>query len=201
MRSFWPVVLLAIILAGCGKGPAPTPTATATARPTDTPMPTATHTPSPTATPTPTPIPPTPTPRPTSTPEPTRPTQTVPPAPSLPPTPDVEMAAQEWLNALSLLDYDRMLEMTCSAYLPTVEQIIAKWKGVADGLGAGLVIDVSGLAYEQATSSGDSAGVRVYGQVRIAFFGVGQTVELDSVFPFVLEDGEWKLCGGLDWLE
>jgi hypothetical protein len=194
------VALLGLILAGCGEGPAPT--ATPTARPTDTPRPTSTATPTntPTSTPTETPVPPTTTPSPTPVPEPTAPQPTL--APLAPPTPipGVLAAAEEWLNALSNLDYDRMRAMTCSAYLTVVEEIIAQWKGIADGFGAGLSIDVSGLAYEQVGASNGSAQVRVHGDLWAGVFGLGQTTQVDAVFDFVLEDGQWKLCGGLDWL-
>jgi hypothetical protein len=52
--------------------------------------------------------------------------------------------------------------------------------------------DVSGLTFTTVSTSGNTARVRVTGQVRAAILALSQTQNIDETFQMVQEGGKWK---------
>jgi ketosteroid isomerase-like protein len=61
---------------------------------------------------------------------------------------------------------------------------------------SGAKIDVSGLKYEAANQSGDSADVKVSGKLKMTVAGTTNEVDYTALtLKMKNEDGGWKVCG------
>ncbi|MCS6870465.1 MAG: hypothetical protein NZ571_03315 [Anaerolineae bacterium] len=95
----------------------------------------------------------------------------------------------------------KLAERTCNRMIPMVQNMGAMLSGI---IGAGQLIarqdlilqsDLSGLRFETVSSSGNSARVRVRGEIRVAIMAAFQVAQMDYTADMVLEDNRWKWCG------
>lgn len=110
-----------------------------------------------------------------------------------------EKAAQEWIQAFANLDGNKIAERTCVAQQANVQQA-GMWTSVFNLFGQQTIgqqakTDVSGLKFTKVNSSGNTANVRVTGQIRVAVMALSQTQDVDETWLMVQEDGKWKWCG------
>ncbi|MDE3089661.1 MAG: hypothetical protein KGJ80_09820, partial [Chloroflexota bacterium] len=92
-----------------------------------------------------------------------------------------EKAAQEWVQAFANLDGNKIAERTCAAQQANVQQA-GMWASVFNIFGQQQIgqqakTDVSGLKFTTVSSSGNTANVRVTGQIRVAVLALSQTQE------------------------
>lgn len=112
-----------------------------------------------------------------------------------------EKAAKEWLEAWATLDGNKLAERTCDAQQEAV-QSGAIWLSAFAALGQMFTgqrtqADISDLRFVTISKSGDTAQVRVTGEIRTAVLAIAQTQEVDETWLIVREDGKWKWCGSL----
>ncbi len=110
-----------------------------------------------------------------------------------------ENAAREWLQAFGNLDGNKLAERTCAAQQANVQQA-GMWTSAFAILGQMMIgqqgkTDVSSLNFTTVRSSGDTAYVRVTGQIRAAVLALATTQNVDETWRMVREDGKWKWCG------
>jgi len=110
-----------------------------------------------------------------------------------------EKAAEEWAQAFANLDGNKVAERTCAAQQANVQQA-GLWTSVFNLFGQQMIgqeakTDVSGLRFTTVSSSGNTADVRVTGQIRVAVMALSQTQDVDETWRMVREDGKWKWCG------
>jgi len=108
-------------------------------------------------------------------------------------------AAQEWIQAFANLDGNKIAERTCAAQQANVQQA-GMWASVfglfgQQTIGQQAKTDVSGLKFTTVSSSGNTANVRVTGQIRVAVMALSQTQDVDETWRMVQEGGKWKWCG------
>ena len=110
-----------------------------------------------------------------------------------------EGAAKEWMTAFASLDGNKIAERTCAAQQANVQQA-GMWTSVFNLFGQQTIgqqskTDISGLKFSTINSSGNTAKVRVMGQIRVAVLALSQTQNIDETWKMVQEDGKWKWCG------
>lgn len=110
-----------------------------------------------------------------------------------------EGAARAWLTAVMNRDGNRMAELTCAEEQEAMQQA-GLWISAFDILGQAVIgqrtqADVSGLRFTIISQSGDTACVRVTGEVRQAILAFSQTQTMDDRMGMIREDGRWKYCG------
>jgi len=110
-----------------------------------------------------------------------------------------EKAAQEWMQAFANLDGNKIAERTCAAQQANVQQA-GMWASVFNIFGQQTIgqqgkTDISGLKFTTVSSSGNTANVRVTGQIRVAILALSQTQDVDETWRMAQEDGKWKWCG------
>jgi len=110
-----------------------------------------------------------------------------------------EKAAQEWIQAFANLDGNKIADRTCAAQQTNVQQA-GLWSSVFNLFGQRTIgqqakTDVSGLKFTTVSSSGNTANVRVTGQIRVAVLALSQTQVVDETWRMVQEGGKWKWCG------
>ena len=110
-----------------------------------------------------------------------------------------EEAAREWLQAQLDLDGNALAATTCAAQQSSV-QTAAVWTSALSILGKEFIGeqmkgDGSDLHFEAFGEAGQSAQVRVTGDLRVAVLLVSQTLQVDERWLMVRERGEWKWCG------
>lgn len=110
-----------------------------------------------------------------------------------------ESAAEEWLEALANMDGNELLERTCAEQQGNVQEAglwLSAFAVLAQSFtGQQTEADISDLNFAVVDKSGDTARVRVSGQIRTAVLAVAQVQEVDEVWRMVREDGKWKWCG------
>ena len=110
-----------------------------------------------------------------------------------------EGAAKAWVKALMNRDGNKMAELTCAEEQEAMQQA-GLWISAFDILGQAVIgqrtqADVSGLRFTIISQSGDTACVRVTGEVRQAILAFSQTQTMDDRMGMIREDGRWKYCG------
>ena len=115
------------------------------------------------------------------------------------PTDSPEQAAREWLDALLNLDGNKLAERTCDAQEEDV-QSGAIWRSAIAAFGEMLTgqreqADISDLQFVTISKSGDTAQVRVTGEIRTAVLAIAQKQQVDETWQMVREGGKWKWCG------
>jgi|SRR3989337_41687 len=108
-------------------------------------------------------------------------------------------AAKEWVQAIAILDGNRIAERTCNAQQANIQEA-GLWGSVfalfgQQTIGQQANTDVSELKFTRVSSNDDFAAVRVTGQIRVAVLGVSQSQNIDETWSFVRENGKWKWCG------
>lgn len=117
------------------------------------------------------------------------------------PTDSPDKAAKEWLEAWTNLDGNKLAERTCDAQQENV-QSGAIWVSAFAALGEMFTgqrtqVDTSDLHFVPISKSGDTAQIRVTGEIRSAVLAIAQTQEVDETWLIVREGGKWKWCGAL----
>ena len=110
-----------------------------------------------------------------------------------------ERAAQEWLQASVDLDGNKLMERTCAAQQENIQEA-GMWASVFNifgqqAIGVQAKTDLSGLKFSTTSSSGNTARVRVTGQIRVAVLALAQSQKVDETWRMVKEEGKWKWCG------
>jgi len=113
-----------------------------------------------------------------------------------------ERAAREWLDAMVNLDGNKILDRTCLAQRPAVQQA-GLWSSAfamlpqVFGLNIESKGDVSGLNFSQTSINADEtvANVRVYGEIRVAVLAFARSEPVDETWQMIKEDGAWRWCG------
>jgi len=110
-----------------------------------------------------------------------------------------EIAAKEWTGALFDLDGNKLAERTCTAQQANVQNA-AIWASAFAVLGQQYTgqqtySDISDLHFETTSKSGNSAQVRVFGEIRTGVLAIAQSVQVDTSYSMIEESGKWKWCG------
>ncbi|MEA3459781.1 MAG: hypothetical protein U9R11_03755 [Chloroflexota bacterium] len=116
-----------------------------------------------------------------------------------------ERAAREWLEALISMDGNKLIERTCAEQHANVQKA-GLWASAFDVLGQvftkftdqQIKVDISDLRFETVSKSGNTAQVRVTGEIRIAVLAAAMAPQVDATWLMVQEDSKWKWCGALD---
>ena len=106
-------------------------------------------------------------------------------------------AVKSWFEALSSLDLQKVVALTCEKERPTVEESFSFLSGSGTDLEALkqlFTIDASGLKYEDKGVSGNTATVHISGKLKVSAFGQSQEQDIDEDVPVVNEGGAWKVC-------
>lgn len=108
---------------------------------------------------------------------------------------------QEWLEGMLQMKGVKLAERTCNRMIPAVQSAGAMGSAMFMGLqlftgiGVDVQFDLSGLRYETVSRSGNSARVRVSGEIRAAVMASFQVTPFDYTGNMILEDNRWKWCG------
>lgn len=110
-----------------------------------------------------------------------------------------ERAAEEWLESSLNMDGNTLMERTCAEQQESVQEA-GLWLSVFGILGQLFTgqqtqTDISDLRFNVVNETGNTAHVRVTGQIRTAVLAFAQTQEVDEEWLMVQEDGKWKWCG------
>lgn len=113
-----------------------------------------------------------------------------------------ERAAKEWLDAIANLDGNKILDRTCLAQRPAVQEA-GLWNSAFSlvpkyfGLDVKSQGDISGLNFSQTSINADEtvARVRVYGEIRVAVLAFAQSQSVDETWQMIKEAGAWRWCG------
>lgn len=110
-----------------------------------------------------------------------------------------EKAAQEWIEALVSMDGNTLMARTCAAQQGYVQEA-GLWYSLIGMFGQSFTgqqaeVDLSDLNFKTVKRSGDTAQVRVTGEMRVAILAVAQSQYVDEVWTMVREEGKWKWCG------
>ena len=110
-----------------------------------------------------------------------------------------ERAAKEWLEALVNMDGNKLMERTCAEQRENVQEA-GLWLSALGMLGHSFTGqrvqgDISDVRFNVVGETGNTARVRVTGQIRVAVLAFAQTQEVDEEWLMVQEDGKWKWCG------
>ena len=117
------------------------------------------------------------------------------------PEPSPEDGAQEWIDAITNLDGNRILKYTCLAQREKVKEG-SMWTSAFMILGQMFTTravqiegDVSDLKFETLSQSEKKAEVRVYGELRIAVLGSAEAYPVDERWQMIRENDTWRWCG------
>jgi len=110
-----------------------------------------------------------------------------------------QVAAQDWVQALSAQDMSRLTAGTCDAAHPALQNLRAAASIV--GILGGQYLDAvqprfsaDALTYETTRNDGQSAVIRVTGEIRIAVSLVSFPQEVDFTMRMTKERGLWRFC-------
>lgn len=106
--------------------------------------------------------------------------------------------AREWLQASLGADGATALKLTCRDYRNDVQTqgLMTAALGLLTGINTeNGQIDVSDLKFETIDKSGDTATVRVTGEIIVSLLGAAMAQDIDMTLLMVKEDGDWLVCG------
>ncbi len=109
-------------------------------------------------------------------------------------------AAKAWFDAFAQLDMNKMKDLTCDKEKATIEQALSFLSGTGGNTDTQALkdlfkFDVSGLKFEEKSSSGGNAVVVVSGKIKVEAFGQSQEQDVNNEeLPVVTEGGVWKVC-------
>jgi len=108
-------------------------------------------------------------------------------------------AAREWLDALVNMDGNTLMDRTCTEQKEAMQEA-GLWVSVVGILGQSFTgqqieADISDVRFETVSRNGDTARVRVTGEIRVAILAFAHAQQMDEEWQMVREDGEWKWCG------
>ena len=109
-------------------------------------------------------------------------------------------AAREWYKAMLNMDGNKILDRTCAAQVPNVQQA-GLWGSAFAllpqmfGLNMQSKGDVSSINFSTISIQGDTAQVKVSGKIRVAVLAYAQETPIDETWTMVREDNKWKWCG------
>lgn len=112
-----------------------------------------------------------------------------------------EAGLREWLEASFQMDGLKLADRTCDHMRPVVQSYSAMNAALllfgqqALGQELNMQSDLGQLRYERMSSSGNSARVRVTGELRAAIMGFSQATPIDYTANMTLENNRWKWCG------
>lgn len=106
-------------------------------------------------------------------------------------------ATRAWFQALSELDFDGVLALTCSNArvrnsLETRLDPFIDLKGTLDALQG--QFDFSGLKFEEKSNDGRTAVIHLSGQMELRALGQAEALEVFEDITVVNEGGTWKVC-------
>jgi hypothetical protein len=106
-------------------------------------------------------------------------------------------ATRQWLQALADLNFEQVLELTCSTPrvrsdvevrldpLIDIQETLQSLKGQ---------YDFSGLKFEELSNDGRTASVRLSGQLLLKVLGQEQVYAVNEDIGVVKEGDAWKVC-------
>ena len=107
--------------------------------------------------------------------------------------------AKEWLKASAGADGATALKLTCQQYKADVQMsgFLTAGLGMLVGVDTqSAEVDISDLAFQTTSESGDTATVHVEGEMIISLLGAAMPQQLNMDLDMVKEDGDWKVSGG-----
>lgn len=117
-----------------------------------------------------------------------------------------EQAAEKFLEASMNMDGNQVIEYTCLSERETMQtlglyesafslvgQLLPQLFGL--DLDIPFEIDTSDVHYVAVSNNGQTASVRVTGDVRYSVMAFADVIDVDETWRMVLEDGKWKWCG------
>jgi hypothetical protein len=108
---------------------------------------------------------------------------------------------REWLEGALRMEGLKLAERTCNRLIPAVQNMgtmNSALLGIGQylaGQSLNLQADLSSLRFEAVSRAGNSARVRVSGEIRAAIMASFQVVPMDYTVNMILEDNRWKWCG------
>ena len=114
------------------------------------------------------------------------------------------IGAQEWVDAVTNQDGNKMLKYTCLAQRESFQEAfmyLSAFSALAKAFTLGGVDvnfegDISDLKFETISQSGDEAQVRVSGELRVSLTqGVAEAHQVDDEWQMVKENDTWRWCG------
>lgn len=106
-------------------------------------------------------------------------------------------ATRAWFQALSELDFDGVLALTCSnvRVRNSIEARLDPFidlKGALDALQG--QFDFTGLKFEEKSNDGRTAVIHLSGQMELRALGQAEALEVFEDITVVNEGGTWKVC-------
>lgn len=106
-------------------------------------------------------------------------------------------ATRAWFQALSELDFDKVMSLTCSTprvrtAVETALDPFIDLKGTLDALKG--QFDFSGLKFEEKNNNNQVATVHISGQMSLRALGQSEALEVFEDITLVNEQGTWRVC-------
>ncbi|WP_022662140.1 hypothetical protein [Paucidesulfovibrio longus] len=99
------------------------------------------------------------------------------------------------MQALARLDAVGLVHYLCAETAPPVDELR---QSMAEARAQGARMELAEMRYELLEQDGDEARVRMTGLLKADHPSQGPSRErLDETVQLRLEDGRWKICGGL----
>ncbi|MEN6479211.1 MAG: hypothetical protein ABFD20_06200 [Anaerolineales bacterium] len=118
------------------------------------------------------------------------------------PSDSPEKAAREWVEASLNYDGNKMAQRTCTALQEELQNqalLLSAFAALGQMYtGQQTQGDISELHFETLNRSGDTAQVRVTGEIHVAVLAFSQAEQVDETWRMIREDGKWKWCGLAD---
>lgn len=120
------------------------------------------------------------------------------------PTQSPEEGAQEWIDAITNQNGNKMLKHTCLAQRESLQQSlvwVTAFSAVAELFSLNsfeikLEGDVSDLHFEVLSKNDNQATIRVTGELRVSpTTGIAQAYQVNEEWPMVYENDTWRWCG------
>lgn len=106
-------------------------------------------------------------------------------------------ATRAWLQALSVLNFDGVMKMTCSdaKARDAIEQTLEPFTDMQSTLkSVNGVFDYTNLKFEEKSNDGKTAIVHLSGSMTLQALGQVQQLEYNEDIRVVNENNVWKVC-------
>jgi hypothetical protein len=107
-------------------------------------------------------------------------------------------AAKQWYKAVATGDGATALSLTCQEYQSQVQMagFLTAGLGLLVGVDTGAAkTDMSDLKFATTSQNGNTAAVRVEGEIIVSLLGAAMPEKVNSTLKLIREDGKWKVCG------
>ena len=107
-------------------------------------------------------------------------------------------ATRAWLQALSDLNFDRVMNLTCSdaKTRDAIEQALTPYTDLQSTLkSVNGLFDYTNLKFEEKSNDGKTALVHLSGSMTLKALGQVEQLEYNEDLRVVSESNVWKVCG------